>query len=72
MTRLDLKHLAAWQLCVEFNNFYPVGSYVELQIGTEKICGTITAQAFVLPNGVAYTVLDGRQIRLTDWIDASD
>jgi hypothetical protein len=66
MTRRDKQFLAAWQLCVDFNDAYPVGESIEHD-GELK---TITAQAFVLPNGVAYIYLDEQQTRLTECFDA--
>ena len=63
MTRIDLTQLYAWKDVVAFNNRYSVGSVVKLRTGECKI---LTAQGFVLGNGVAYIVLDGMTIRLSE------
>lgn len=63
MTRIDLTQLYAWHDVVAFNNRYKVGSVVKLKSGECKI---LTAQGFVLGNGVPYIVLDGMTIRLSE------
>ena len=68
MTRQDITQLYAWQDVVAFNNRYSVGSVVKLRTGESKI---LSAQGFVLGNGVAYIVLDGVTIRLSE-IDYGD
>lgn len=69
MTRPDITQLYAWQDVVAFNNRYSVGSVVKLRTGELKI---LSAQGFVLGNGVAYIVLDGVTIRLSEVCDGDD
>lgn len=68
MTRPDITQLYAWQDVVAFNNRYKVGSVVKLRTGESKI---LSAQGFVLANGVAYIVLDGVIFRLSE-VDYDD